>query len=106
MKILMDECLPHDFRHCFSTHEVHSVQWAGFKGKKNGQLIRAAESAGYEVLLTVDQSIAYQQNVKVMRLSMVLIRSKTNQLEDLTPLVDSILKALKRVAPGSPVSVG
>jgi hypothetical protein len=45
MKILLDECLPLD----------HTVQWAGFKGKQNGELLRAAEADGYDVLLTVDQ---------------------------------------------------
>jgi hypothetical protein len=43
MKILLDECLPVDFRHSFPTHDVHTVQWAGLKGKKNGDLLRAAE---------------------------------------------------------------
>ena len=55
MKVLLDECLPLDFRHSFSSHETHTAQWAGFKSKKNGELLRAAEAAGYDVLLTVDQ---------------------------------------------------
>jgi predicted nuclease of predicted toxin-antitoxin system len=106
MKILIDECLPNDFRHCFPAHEVHSVQWARFKGKKNGELIRAAESAGYEVLLTVDQSIPHQQNSTTRRLSIVLIRSYTNQMEDLMPLVDSILEVLEIITPGESLPVG
>ena len=55
MKILLDECLPLDFRHSFPTHDAHTVQWAGLKGRKNGELLRAAEVAGYDVPLTVDQ---------------------------------------------------
>ena len=54
MKIPQDECLPLDFRHSFPSHDAHTAQWAGLKGKKNGELLRAAELAGYEVLLTVD----------------------------------------------------
>ena len=57
MKVLLDECLPLDFRHSFPSHAAHTVEWAGFKGKKNGDLLRAAEAAGYEVLLTVDQGM-------------------------------------------------
>ena len=57
MKILLDECLPMDFRHSFPGHEAHSVEWAGLKGKKNGELLQAAEGGGYQVLLTVDQGI-------------------------------------------------
>ena len=48
MKILLDECLPLDFRHSFPNHEAHTAQWAGLKGKANGELLRAAELAGYE----------------------------------------------------------
>jgi hypothetical protein len=38
VKVLLDECLPLDFRHDLRGHEAHTVQWAGFKGKKNGEL--------------------------------------------------------------------
>jgi predicted nuclease of predicted toxin-antitoxin system len=54
MRVLLDECLPLDFRHDLRGHQAH-MQWAGFKGKKNRELLLAAESAGYEVLLTADQ---------------------------------------------------
>jgi predicted nuclease of predicted toxin-antitoxin system len=53
MKILLDECLPLDFRRSFPTHDTHAAQWAGLKGKKNGELLQAAEIADYDVLPTV-----------------------------------------------------
>ena len=82
MKILLDECLPLDFRHSFPHHEAHTTQWAGLKSKKNGELLLAAEAAGYEVLLTVDQGIPHQQNFAGRKLSIVLVRSRTNHLEE------------------------
>jgi predicted nuclease of predicted toxin-antitoxin system len=100
MKILLDECLPLDLRHSFPGHEAHSAQWAGLKSKKNGELLRSAELAGYDVLLTVDQGFEYQQNLTARKISIILIRSKTNQIEDLLPFVDAILDALKAVIPG------
>lgn len=60
MKILLDECLPVGFRHAFPNHEVHTAEWAGLKGKENGELLRAAAESGYEVLLTVDQGLPHQ----------------------------------------------
>jgi predicted nuclease of predicted toxin-antitoxin system len=39
MKVLLDECLPLDFRHSFPTHDTHTTQWAGLKSKKNGELL-------------------------------------------------------------------
>lgn len=47
MKILLDECLPIDFRHHLPGHEVHTAEWAGFKSLKNGKLLEEAETAGY-----------------------------------------------------------
>ena len=106
MKILLDDCLPLDFRHSFSDHEAHTTaQWAGLKGKKNGELLRAAELAGYEVLLTVDQGIPYQHNLAGQRLAIITISSQTNQLDDLLPLVDAILDVLGSIGPGEIVAV-
>jgi predicted nuclease of predicted toxin-antitoxin system len=84
MKILLDECLPVYFRHSFPGHEAHTVEWAGLKRKKNGKLLQAAEGGGYEVLLTVDQGLPRQQTMAGRKLSIILIRSQTNQMEDLS----------------------
>ena len=105
MKILLDECLPLDFRHSFPGHDAHTAEWAGLKGKSNGELLRDAELAGYEVLVTVDQGIPHQQNLAGLKVSIILIRSRTNQLEDLLPLVEAILKALEAIAPGQIVTI-
>ena len=106
MKILLDECPPLDFRHSFPGHDAHSAEWAGLKGKKIGELLRDAELAGYEVLLTVNQGIPHQQNLAGRKLSIIPIRSRTNQLEDLVPLVEAILNALETMAPGQIVPIG
>jgi predicted nuclease of predicted toxin-antitoxin system len=105
MKILLDECLPLDFRHSFPGHEAHTAQWAGLKGKKNGELLRAAEAAGYEILLTIDHSIPHQQPFGRRTLSIILVRSRTSQIEDLVPLVDPILRALETIQPGQIVEI-
>jgi predicted nuclease of predicted toxin-antitoxin system len=105
MKILLDECLPVDFRHSFPGHEAHTVEWAGLKGKKNGELLQAAERGGYQVLLTVDQGIPHQQPAMGRKLSIILIRSRTNQMEDLLPLAVAIIKALDFIQPGQSVLI-
>jgi len=105
MKILLDECLPLDFRHSLPNHDVHTVQWAGFKGQTNGELLRAAEAAGYEVLLTVDQGMPHQTGPSSRKLAIIVVRSRTNQIEDLLPLVDAILRALEMALPGSTIAI-
>ncbi|MEO8598183.1 MAG: hypothetical protein ABI759_32990 [Candidatus Solibacter sp.] len=97
MKILLDECLPADFRHSFPNHEIHSAEWAGFKGKKNGELLLAAEVCGYQVLITVDQGIPRQQTIAGRSLAIILIRSRTNRMEDLLPLAPVIMNALESI---------
>jgi predicted nuclease of predicted toxin-antitoxin system len=106
MKILLDECLPLDFRHCFPDHDAHSAEWAGLKGKKNGELLRDAELGGYEILLTADKGISQQQNLAGRKLSIIAIRSRTNQLGDLLPLVDAILDSLETMTTGQIVTIG
>ena len=97
--------LPAHFRHSFPGHDAHAVQWAGLKGKKNGELLLAADAAGYEVLLTVDQGLPPQQPCRNRKLSVILIRSRTNQMEDLSPLAPAIMKALESIESGQTVVV-
>jgi uncharacterized RmlC-like cupin family protein len=105
MRVLLDECLPLDFRHELRGHEAHTVQWAGFKGKKNGDLLHAAENAGYEVFLTVDQGIPHQAQSGSRTIAVIVLRSRTNQLEDLRLLVDAVLHVLAGIAPGQIVTI-
>jgi predicted nuclease of predicted toxin-antitoxin system len=97
MKILLDECLPIDFRHCFPMHNAHTAEWAGLKGKKNGELLRAAEISGYDVLLTINGALPRQQNLAGRKLSLVLVRSRTSQIEDLLPLLIQALCSINRL---------
>ena len=103
MKILLDECLPSRFRHHIPGHEVHTVEWAGMKGLANGSLLRAAENGGYDVLITVDRGISYQQNIAGRKLAVLVLRARSNQRKDLLALVDRISDALERIHPGDVV---
>jgi predicted nuclease of predicted toxin-antitoxin system len=105
VKILLDECLPLGFRHGFPQHEVHTAQWAGLKGKKNGELLRAAEDASYDVLITADKNLPHQQNLVGLKLSIVIVTAPTNQLEDLLPLQNQISEALGTIERGQIVRV-
>lgn len=105
MKILLDECLPVAFRLSFPNHEAHTAEWAGLKGRSSGELIEAAELAGYEILLTVDQGLPHRRPSIPGKLSVIVIRSRTNQLEDLLPLAGAIELALENISPGQVVTI-
>ena len=68
-------------------------------------MLLSAERAGYDVFLTVDQGIPFQQVVAGRKLSVIVIRSRTNQIEDLVPLVDSIMLAIARIQPGQALQI-
>ena len=63
MKVLLDENMPHKLRRSFAHHEAVTVGFKGWNGLKNGELIKAEEDAGFEVLVTGDKSLTYQQNL-------------------------------------------
>ncbi len=63
MKLRVDECIDERLRLSFPSHDCVSARFAGLAGLKNGQLLDAAEAAGFEVLITVDQNIPSQQNL-------------------------------------------
>jgi hypothetical protein len=106
VKILLDECLPRDLRKHLVGHDCQTVPQAGLAGKTNGELLTLAERAGWQVLLTVDQGMAYQQNLAGRIISLAEIRAPSNRLPDLVPLVPAILAALPSLKPGEVIQIG
>jgi predicted nuclease of predicted toxin-antitoxin system len=87
MRLLIDECVHERLRLLFSHHDCQTARFANLAGLKNGRLLQAAEDAGFDVLITVDQSIPDQQNLTGRRISLVILCGPTNRLRDLEPLV-------------------
>lgn len=99
MRVLLDECLPRKLGLLLIGHEVTTVQRAGWSGIVNGQLlIRIAGK--YDAFITVDQNLPAQQNTAALPFGIIILRSRTNQLTDLKPLVPQILAALGKLQPG------
>jgi hypothetical protein len=71
----------------------------------NGELLRAANGAQYDVFVTIDQGVPHQQNLVEQSVAVIVLRAPTNQLEDLLPLVNQIEKALRTIRAGQVVSV-
>ena len=105
MKLLLDECVPRYLKRDLIGHDVSTVDEAGFKGLKNGALLRAADGI-FDVLVTVDKSIRHQQNLQSFQISVLLLNARSNKYEDLRPLLPRALEAIKTVQPGSVVLVG
>lgn len=105
MKLLLDECVPRRLKRDFQTHDVATVIEAGFQGLKNGRLLQSAASAGFEVLITVDQNLTYQQNLKTLPLAILILIAARNKYELLAPLVPQALIALQSIRAGEVVRI-
>ncbi len=106
MRILLDECVPRPLRRELSGHDVRTIQEMGWAGKKNGELLASMAGARFDVLLTVDQNLLHQQNLKGSGISVVVMLAPSNRLADLIPLVPNVEAALRSVKPGEAVEVG
>jgi predicted nuclease of predicted toxin-antitoxin system len=104
MKVLLDECVTRKLKNDFQGHDVETVEGAGFKGLKNGELLRSA-SGQYEVLVTVDQNLQYQQNIKGLDLAVLVLAARRNTYEALHPLMDRAMEALEEIKPGEVITI-
>jgi hypothetical protein len=99
VKVLLDENLPHLLRNNLGDHDVFTVRYKGWAGLKNGELLKTAEDDGFEVFITGDQTISYEQNLTGWRVAMVVLSSiDWYILKDNLP---PILAALDNAMPGS-----
>ena len=80
--------------------DCQTCSYANLAGLKNGALLSAAESAGFDVLVTIDQQIPYQQNISNRHIAIIVIRARSNRLADLKLLLPAIVEALESIESG------
>lgn len=78
----------------------------GWSSVNNGELLRRAAAAEFDVLVTPDRNLEYQQNIPRAGLAVVVVRARTNRIEDITPLVPRLLEALPGILPGTVTHIG
>lgn len=105
MRVLLDEQLPRQLVPHIVGHEARTVQQQGWAGLKNGELLKQAEAAGFEIFLTSDQNLEFQQDLKRAGLFVVVLVAPSNALEDLVPLVPRALAAMAKAKAGQVVRV-
>lgn len=98
MRILLDESVPRALGFAIEGHFVRSAQTAGFAGLLNGELMAAMKQANYDVLITFDQNLPYQQNAQLPVAVMVLI-APNNRVETALRFTLAISKALETLKP-------
>lgn len=98
MKIILDESVPQKLRLLIEDHTVATVWFQGWSGSKNGALLAVAEEAGFDLFITADQEIIYQQNLTGRKMALVVL--STNNWDFIRAGIAQIT-AIDRVAPGS-----
>jgi hypothetical protein len=105
MRVLLDEQLNNRHRLDFSSWiQAITVESQGWKGTKNGVLLRLAEKE-FDAFVTMDRGIEYQQNWQARKLIVIVLSAKTNRYDAVKPLIPLIEQALSTAQPGQLIHV-
>jgi hypothetical protein len=99
MLILFDQATPVPIRAYLVGHTVRTAWQQGWSTLRNGDLLLAAEEAGFELLLTTDKNIRYQQNLSTRRIAIVVLGRQ--QWPELRPYIQRVVDAVNAAMPGS-----
>ena len=98
MRILLDESVPGRFGALLIGHSAVTVQRRGWASIKNGELLALA-AGKFDVLLTADKGMEYQQNLAILPVSILIVLARSNRIDDLAVAVPAILAALAELPP-------
>jgi predicted nuclease of predicted toxin-antitoxin system len=107
MKVLIDECAPKALKVALagSGFDCTTVQESGWSGKENGELLALAD-ASFDVVVTIDRNLRYQQNLTGRRIALLIVRARSSRVVDLEPHFSACAQALQTIQPGTVVEVG
>ena len=100
MRVLIDECLNWRLGHALTGHYFSSVARMSWSGISNGQLLALAEQSSFDVFLTGDRNVGFQQNTAQFRIAIVILEGTGIQLHQTLPLMPQVLALLPTLQPG------
>ena len=105
MRVLLDECLPRRLKRLLPGHEVVTVPEAGLASKQNGELLGLAGER-FDVFVTVDRNLSFQQNLRSLRIAVVVLVARSNRAVHLEPLMSQVAEALPGLTRGQVIRIG
>ncbi len=105
MRVFLDECVDWRLSRDLVGHDVMTARQMGWTSIKNGELLALA-SQEFDAFVTVDRNLAFQQNLTLLNITVIILRAPTNRLADLQRLVPGLLSAIAAAKPGPIVTVG
>ena len=105
MKVLLDESVPVDLRYEFTGHDVYTARYMGWTSIVNSELLALARKDGFEVLVTCDQNMRYEQNIMAQDVSIVVLKAVSNRIRHLLPLMPHVHVILPTLKHGQVVEI-
>ena len=105
MRVFLDECVDRRLGRDITGHEVKTARDQGWTGIANGRLL-VLVAQSFDVFVTVDRNLAFQQDVGVLPIAVVVLRARTNRLAELRPLIPQLMRAIASAPPGAVTVVG
>ena len=99
MKILIDEDLPKKLKSILTSHEVHTVTDMGWNGKQNGELLGLMSDKKFDVIITFDKNIEFQQNFSKFTIPVLVFNAPDNTFITLSNYKEKLLKLLNSSLP-------
>lgn len=100
MRVLLDECVDWRLARLIAGHDVKTARQMGWTTIKNGELLALASQA-FDVFVTVDRNLSFQQNLGGTPIAVIVLAARTNRLADLIPRVPDLLAAIASAKPGA-----
>jgi predicted nuclease of predicted toxin-antitoxin system len=94
MKILLDECITKKLKIYLSEFEIFTVSELGISGLKNGKLMTFCNDNNYDILLTIDKNLMYQQNLDNYNVTIVVLNTKTSIINDIAQYIPNFIEQL------------
>jgi predicted nuclease of predicted toxin-antitoxin system len=105
MRVLLDECVDWRLSRDLTGHHVMTARQMGWTAIENGELLALAAQE-FDVFVTVDRNLAFQQNLTGLKIAVLVLRAATNRLADLRRLVPRLLDAIASADPGEARMIG
>jgi len=105
VKVLVDECVDWRLSREIVGHEVRTARQMGWSTIRNGELLALAANE-FEVFVTVDRNLSFQQNLPTFAIAVIVLRAKSNRLSELRPLVPELLASIPTAKRGAVTYIG
>jgi predicted nuclease of predicted toxin-antitoxin system len=93
VRVLLDECLPRRLKRELPGHDVRTAPEMGWASKRNGELLQLAQR-DFDIFLTVDGNLQHEQNLASFDIAVIVLVARSNRLDDLRPLMNTVRETL------------